>query len=394
LLGLLAAALTGGEVLLAHVNRQTDKARVALYEGQRQLEQQHYPEALDQFRHGLALVEDLPGQGELLGNLRRGRERAECARVAGELHRFCETLRPLYGAGQVPSEQVRAVIGRCEQFWGKRDLIRQYLGAGGDEEVERRIRTDLTDLAVVWAHLRTQGQPAQAHREALALLAEAENELGPGCVLELERHLHGCVLEGSGPEKPWSPRWPARTAWEHYALGRAHFHAGDLPAARAHLEQALALEPGFLWASFYQGSCAFRLGQPVEALAAFSACVALDPGSAWCFYNRGLVYRELEQTERALQDLDRALKIDPTLAAAWLARGVIHFREKRPAQAIEDLEMADRYGLEGPAAYNLALVYLSREDRPAARTCLERALRHDREHAGARQLLQRLQASR
>src|SRR5208337_3686755 len=61
LASLLLASLAAGCLLLGHVNRQTRKAETALVEGQVQLQDHRYSVARETFRHGLALLEDLPG---------------------------------------------------------------------------------------------------------------------------------------------------------------------------------------------------------------------------------------------------------------------------------------------------------------------------------------------
>src|SRR5205814_1891280 len=82
------------------------------------------------------------------------------------------------------------------------------------------------DLAAVRTTLRVHlaggREKEQARREALAVLAEAEESLGPSPVLEQERRTHTAAL---GPEQNLA-RVQARTAWEHYALGRSFLLAG------------------------------------------------------------------------------------------------------------------------------------------------------------------------
>jgi tetratricopeptide (TPR) repeat protein len=111
-----------------------------------------------------------------------------------------------------------------------------------------------------------------------------------------------------------------RTAWEHYAVGRALLQAGDLEAAGNQFDQALALEPQAVFPNFYKGICAYRRAHYEDAVLAFTACVALAPKIAWCYYNRGLAYDALGQSERALKDFNRAAQLDPALAPALLSR--------------------------------------------------------------------------
>jgi tetratricopeptide (TPR) repeat protein len=200
--------------------------------------------------------------------------------------------------------------------------------------LEPQTRTDLLDLAILWADLRVRlAAPAEkpaARHEALEVLAQAEALYGPSCVLYHERRTHALAL-GRTEVAEEAARQAAATAprgaWEHYALGRAYLQAGDLPHARQQLDRALELQPQGLWPNFTRGICAQRMGQYPEALAAFSACVALAPQSAACFCNRGRAYAQLGRFDRALQDYEQALRLEPGLAAAALGRAEVLRRQ-------------------------------------------------------------------
>jgi serine/threonine protein kinase/tetratricopeptide (TPR) repeat protein len=370
-LGLLVAAPC---VLVAgHLRRQGAHGEAVLREGQERLDSRHYAGALESFRHASALAGDLPWRPELGRAARRGRELAERAAAADQLHALCERLRPLYGVDGLPAGQARAAAGHCRALWGQRELIHRLLAGQADRALESQVRADLLDLAIVWAHLRVRlGDDPAARREALQTLDQAEALLGGSCVLRLERRALGKADAGPSNETP------PRTAWEHYVVGRAHLAAGDCAAALAEMDRAQALEPRAVWPTFHKGCCAYRLGRFDDAVTAFSICLVLEPGSAWCAYNRALAYAELGRTESALADHDRALRLDPHFAAAALGRGMLHHRAGRHAQALADLGRARREGLDSAALHGgLALVHLALEDREAARDCATRALRRD-----------------
>ncbi len=389
LLALAAAAVLG----VVHVGRQQQQARLALEEGRDHLANQRPAEALVAFRRGLALAEPIPLSQDLIGALRHHQRLAERTQAARDLHTLVDWLRPFYGmAGLTPAE-ARRLEARCRWFWEQRDVIRRRLEPLPEPELARQVETDLLDLAVLWTDLAVRlagAHAADARREALRVLDEAEGLFGASCVLAQERSAHAVAL---GLPEPVGVRPPApRTAWEHTALGRALLRAGDLTTAATAFEQALEREPQDLWANFYSGMCAYRQARYADAALAFQACVALAPDQAWCFYNRGLAYLEWERLDRALADFDTALRLDPTLAAAAQGRGRLHYRAGRFAEARADLQRA----LDGGAApaavwYDLALVHLGQGDRAAALEELGRALRYDPDHAEARALRDRLQ---
>jgi tetratricopeptide (TPR) repeat protein len=398
LLLLLLGTVAAGAALLGSALRQAGQARDALREGRQSLERRRYDEALDHFRSGLALVENLPLGDGLRQQLGEGERLAEHGRAAEELHRFCEEIRPLHGY-PLPATQGRLVAEQWKQFWDRREQL-LLLREQPDPALREQVRVDLLDLAILGAHLRVRFAPpdraAAGREEALAVLAWAEEQFGPSRVLYEERRAHALALGRGGLAAEAARRaasWPraAAGAWEHAALGRAYFLAGEFRRAAAELDRALELRPGALWPTFYRGCCAYRLGQYDDAVVAFSACLALAPDRAWCSCNRGLAYLALGRPDRALPDFDRALRLDPRCAAAALARGTLHHGAGRHNQALADLECAERCGLDTAALhYNLALVHLALGHRADARDRAERALRRDPGHRQARQLLLQL----
>jgi len=141
---------------------------------------------------------------------------------------------------------------------------------------------------------------------ALVVLDQAEALFGPSPVLDEERMCYGA------PRR--QPPAAARTAWEHYALGRTLLRAGQLERAEKEVAEAVRLQPQGLWPNFYQGQCAYRRGRYADAVTAFSVCIGAAPDAAGCFYNRSLALAALGRTEQARHDFDQAVRLDPTLS--------------------------------------------------------------------------------
>jgi serine/threonine protein kinase/tetratricopeptide (TPR) repeat protein len=401
--GLLAAVLAAtaaATVLLAlHLGRQREAVRGALAEGQQRLQQHQYPEALTALRHGQALLETLPGSGDLAGTLTEQIHRAEQGRAAHELHQLADHIRFLYGVEFLPRPRLRLLEARCRDLWDRREEIAGRLQSDLEPQATQQTQADLLDLAILWTDLHVRlapvGQIPAARQEALNVLDRAEALFGPSPVLVRERQLHAGALGmaelASAMDRRAAELQP-RTAWEHYALGRSLLRRGRLDEADHHFLRALDLEPGGLWPNFYRGLCAHRRGRYPEAVIAFSACAILAPDSAGVLFNRAVALGALGANEQALRDYDRALRLDPTLAPAELNRGLLHFREHRYAEAIGDLERALEHGAE-PAAvhYNLALVRLAQKDRVGALASVRRAVQADPQQPAARQLLESLE---
>jgi tetratricopeptide (TPR) repeat protein len=243
-----------------------------------------------------------------------------------------------------------------------------------DPGSERRIQTDLLELAVVWADLRIRlappGEAVAARRDALRVLDEAEASFGRSPALDRRRRaLDPASDRAAGRDAP-------RSAWDHYDLGRSYLRSGAVEAAAAEFRRVLEERPQDFWSNFYEGLCAFRLGQFEESVAAFRTCIALNPAAA-CYYNRALAYESLGRTGPAFADYSHALALDPTLTSARLNRGILLYRQGRYRDAIGEYQQALKAAADpeslGRVHYNLALAYQASGEHPAARLHAEEA---------------------
>lgn len=317
-----------------------------MFTGRDLLQKNHVDEAMNALQGGLALAEGNLWSGDLVRALREEIHHAERLKAAQELHLLIERIRPYYGVEALLPSEARAVESRCRRLWDMRNWIIHQLESQAEfanlarserataHELDQQLQADLLDLAILWTDLRVrlvaeEGQVANlTHRqEALAVLDQAELLFGPSCVLHEERQTHLMALgmangtRSAAATAQRSESVPApRTAWEHYALGRIFFRAGDLPSASSYFQRALQLQPEGFWPNFYWGQCAYQQARYDDAVLAFSACVVLAPNRALCFYNRGLAYSMLGKSDRALLDFDQSLRLDPDLAGAALSR--------------------------------------------------------------------------
>jgi serine/threonine protein kinase/lipoprotein NlpI len=388
-LAVVAALVTLAVLAVGHWRQRGNEAEAALAAGTGHLARQEYAEAAVLLERGANLAESVPGAGALADQLHRLHRRAVRGREARALHTVVERLRYHYGAS-LPPQALAALEERCRKAWADRTTLLDAAGAALAGDEENRLKADLLDVAMLWTdfHLRRAGtNEAATRREALEVLAEAEQLFGPEAALARERRRLGGRTD-RGELEP-------HTAWEHYAVGRWLLREGDLDGAAAALGRAVALRPGDFWPWYYSGLCAYRQRHFDEAVTAFTTCVALAPTSAECYHNRALAHEARGHPEAALADYTRALELDPNLAAAALNRGVLHLRQNRLNKAAADLNLARTLGAD-PATvhYNLALVHQARQDRAAALANVEEALRHRPDHADARELRHRLQSSR
>lgn len=388
----LLVAVVGGWAAYA-IGRQSYDAQAALEAAEQSLARQEYSGAIDRLRAGLDDLRYVPGQTQLRRSLSERLTEAQQMRLAADLHKLVDRLRFVDSGVAPPAAGKREINDGCRAIWQARErLLAQFDQAANAAEV----RTELLDLALLWASLQVHSAPAAqqdaARRDALALLADAEKSLGASLVLEQERQTYAADLAGqrsqSAPPRPSAPR----TVWEHNALGRYLLRSGELEAAADEFQRALDEAPEAFWPNYYAGVCAYRLGRYQAALNAFYACVALAPRSAECFYNRGLAHAALEQFQPALDDYSRALRLDSSLALAALHRGQLYRELQQPKQAAADFARALEHGADpADVYYQQALLHLSQNDRTAAKADLHRALQHRPDDAESLALLERLE---
>ncbi len=334
----LVAALVAG-LVLTHASQQLSGARQALKEGREQQDRQQHQEAVSSLKRARDLIGSIPLPLGLRQEIHDELRKAERAQAVQELHGFAEQIRALGSADVLPANQMRLVEVQCQRFWDNRRVICERLRS------ERpQVQVDLLDLAILWTSLRvrTAQDKTAARREALQVLAQAEELFGRSPVLRQERIAHAEALGLTDLVRQQGPEIEPRTPWEHLALGRAALQADppDLDKAEEYLRKAHQEQQGNLWANFYRGKCHYQRGAYTDALSCFSACVALAPNRAWCWCNRGLACDALDKPDRAIEDYSRALQLDRTQGVAALYRGKIHWRQGRPNQAAADFRYA------------------------------------------------------
>jgi tetratricopeptide (TPR) repeat protein len=378
------ALLAGGR----QWQERAGQARRLLETGQARLRGGDASGAAGALENGLTLADGLPGSGGLADDLRATLNEARRQRAAAELHRLADRVRFLYPFDTLPGPALAELESSCRAAWDSRGPIRERLAA--DRAGALRLQADLLDLALLGVEMGLKRTGAAPAAEARRVLAEADAEFGPSPVLAHVRRVHARAL---GLESPAGEDPPARTAWEHYALGRACLSEDDLSRAARHLEEAVRLEPGGLAPHFYAGLCAYRRGRHDEAVAAFSVCIGAAPRMAAGYYNRALAHAARGNTDRAIDDCTQALALDPGLGGAYLNRGILHAGAGRAGEAEADLRRALEAGAD-PAAvhYNLALVQRARGDRAAALESVRAALRARPDYPPALTLLRALEA--
>jgi serine/threonine protein kinase len=320
LLALFAGMLAAGSLALSWYEKRQREADQSLREGQFQIRQQRYADAVRSLTRGAELVQELPFNGDLKDSLAGHLRKARRGEAVQELHLQAEEVRYRFELDFRHPKMLYILAAGCERAWQARHL-RAATPVTVLENGEQDIRLDLLDVAVLWADLRVRlanGEGvARARRDALELLDEAERVCGPSPVLDHERRLYARALGLPDPLRAEPPGAAPPSAQERCSLARRLLQAGDTAAAGAEVEAARRLDPVGFWPNYCYGVWAHRTGHHQQAVEAFCTCVGRGgPGLPECLWSRGQAYAALGRTPEALADLERVLQLKPDHTAA------------------------------------------------------------------------------
>lgn len=353
------------------------------------------PAAVSGLEHALALAQSTPGGGRLARRLAAELQRARSITAAARLRAVLDRVRFEWAADAPDAVNARAFLALCDDIWATRDRFLNANGRPMPPDLDRQVREDLLDLAVLSAGLALRPIPgldaSKARKAALRRLDEAEALLGTSAELERQRAalaqaegLDDLARTATARAATRSPQAPG----DDYRDGLAHLRAGEFALAALAFEKACKAHPQAFWPNFHRGLCAERTSRHVDAVEAFSMCIAARAESAPCYTHRARAWQALGRADRAERDYDRAVELDPKDAASWINRGAFRLGAGRYHEAIADLQTALRRGGD-PATvhYNLALSYQALGDRASARLHAHAALKHSSAHAAAGALL-------
>jgi Flp pilus assembly protein TadD len=262
---------------------------------------------------------------------------------------FVGMLVPVIGLVQV-GEQARAdrytyvpVVGLFViAVWGTAELAAR-LGA-------RRFVPVLALLVLGAATVRTRSQLA-TWRDAASLFGHAVEVTGPNPVARVNLAM---ALAGKG--EPAAARAHLEEALRlrpgyavaHLDLGLLLTGQGQLSEAETHLRQALRLDPGYAEAHNNLGIVLALEGNEDEAARHFGRALALDPSYPEPHANLGRIRAQQRRFDEARQLLERAVTLKPGYAEAHFNLGMVHLLEGRKAEARAAVERARRFGYPAP----------------------------------------------
>lgn len=199
----------------------------------------------------------------------------------------------------------------------------------------------------------------------------------PGRLAALEEELARDVLAAIGVAPtanadPAEPR-PQEAAVEMNRMGVDRFQEGDLYAAGASFDRALALDPTYADAANNLGMVRLREGEIDDAAALFRRAIQQVPAHPSYHFNLGLALERGSALESAAAAFRRAVDLDPEPARALnnLGHVLVLLEDYDAARAALDRGLGIAHSLELRVVLrkNLGLLALA-QDRP------ERALMH------------------
>ncbi|HKY33674.1 MAG TPA: tetratricopeptide repeat protein [Candidatus Polarisedimenticolia bacterium] len=187
------------------------------------------------------------------------------------------------------------------------------------------------------------GAAAQAAASARQLFPEDERFLlrqGEALLLEGRDREAEELFDRFAEGKGGSPR-PARLSEVYLAAGARRERAGDVKAARRHLEQAIALDPGNAVALNYLGYMLAERGERLDdAIRYIRRALERDPDNGayldslgWAYFRKG----DYGRAETSLQEARRAMDDEPAIHEHL---GELYFATGRPREAIEAWQAA------------------------------------------------------
>lgn len=127
---------------------------------------------------------------------------------------------------------------------------------------------------------------------------------------------------------------------------------GELEAAEADDTKALTLDPDNATAYNNRGFDRIKRGVYDAAIADLEKAIALDPSDAYAYNNRGHALSELGRYEEALADYDKSIALDPKNAYAYSNRGLSRYEVGDHARAVADFDKALELDPKLTEAYN------------------------------------------
>lgn len=167
---------------------------------------------------------------------------------------------------------------------------------------------------------------------------------------------------------------------------RAHYQYSikDFGLAIDCLNEAISLNPSWVWLYRFRADAKEKLGQDKEAFADLKSALAINPNDIWALHCLGQLMERQGDYAGSIVALSQAIQLSPRFSSAYLQRGSARRSLGEYEGAIEDLTKAFSLGMRDENLhYERAICYLVSGRIDDALTDMNEALRINPNHADA-----------
>jgi tetratricopeptide (TPR) repeat protein len=178
----------------------------------------------------------------------------------------------------------------------------------------------------------------------------------------------------------------------YFNLGYAYYRARDLPKAIADYEKAIDLNPNYVNARSNLGVALGAEGKMPEAIEQYHQALHYDPGSAEAHNDLGVTLTSMKTFVEAESELKKALAIDSGYADAHYNLGNLYYLTGRLSDAVAEYEATLKLSPNHASAHNnLGAAFEQMGRYPEAVDEFQTALQLNPDNANARPNLERAQ---
>ena len=168
-----------------------------------------------------------------------------------------------------------------------------------------------------------------------------------------------------GADEPISLK---RSAEAYFQEGNEAYQRGDLEKAIQLYDNAIEINPDYVYAYNNRGIAKFRLGDRDGAIADYSKAIKIKPYYANIYGRRGFAKFSLGDYKGAIADYNKVIKYNPDYANIYYMRGMAKYKLDNHEGAIADFNKAIKIKSDDPSVYyNRGIAYKELNNREAAR---------------------------
>ena len=113
----------------------------------------------------------------------------------------------------------------------------------------------------------------------------------------------------------------------HTLRGMAWTNKEDFNRAIDDYDQAIRLDPNYVWSWLNRAEAWYRKGEAGRSLADLEVAARLDPGNSRVFSVRGTTWWLMGELDRAIADYDEAIRLEPAFSVFYNNRALV-WRDK------------------------------------------------------------------